>query len=268
MSPSIFRFRTIRAVDGKSAQLVPVRVLSGSLWPRQHRCQTLYDPLYYNHYSGDVDPFLCADREYRRDVAAYTRLSTADGLTRTLKYYGSYYLEILVKDKSRFVRLILIQKFEGTAMNKLNPQDFSLQQRQAIMKGILDVESEIYKHDVRNLDIHPRNVIVQNIDSMSTSSSNPEIVIIDFGHIILGRSYHPEDNPEEEMAMLPGAYISPRIRWGVKHQTHLLVMNFREWITWKWNAWLEREYKEDEVTDYMRSQWDSEPSEVWPPGCD
>lgn len=62
--------------------------------------------------------------------------------------------------------------------------------------------------------------------------------------------------------MLPGTYISPRIRWGVKNETHFLVMNFREWITWNWNAWLEREYKEDEVTDYMRSQWDSESTEV------
>ena len=65
-------------------------------------------------------------------------------------------------------------------MNKLNPQGFSLHQRQAIMKGILDVELEIYKHDVRNLDIHPRNVMVQHIDSRGTSGSNPESVIIEF----------------------------------------------------------------------------------------
>lgn len=107
-------------------------------------------------------------------------MSTSDSVKRIPKYYGSNSLEIPVKDKSRFVRLILIQRFDGTAMNKLNTQDFSLHQRQAIIKGILDVESEIYKHDVRNLDIHPRNVMVQHIDSRGTSGSNPETVIIDF----------------------------------------------------------------------------------------
>jgi hypothetical protein len=67
-------------------------------------------------------------------------MSTSDSVKRIPKYYGSYSLEITVIDKSRFVRLILIQKIEGTAMNKLNPQDSSFHLRQAIMKGILDVE--------------------------------------------------------------------------------------------------------------------------------
>lgn len=131
---------TIRAADGKSAQLVTMRVLSGSLCGHKNIVAKFYDPLYDDHYSDNVDPFLCADREYRREVAAYTRLSTSDSVTWIPKYYGSYSLEIPVRDKSRFVRLILIEKIEGTAMNKLNPQDFSLHQRQAIMKGILDVE--------------------------------------------------------------------------------------------------------------------------------
>lgn len=86
-----------------------VRVIRESLWTQN----IIYDPLYYNHYSDDVDPFLCADREYRREVAAYTRLSTSDSVTRIPKYYGSCSLEIPAKDKSRFVRLILIQKIEG-----------------------------------------------------------------------------------------------------------------------------------------------------------
>jgi hypothetical protein len=56
------------------------------------------------------------------------------------------------ENSSRFVRLILIQKIDGIPMDKLVPGDLSLSTRQAIMKRILDVESQIYKHDVRNLD--------------------------------------------------------------------------------------------------------------------
>ncbi|EED21446.1 hypothetical protein TSTA_086790 [Talaromyces stipitatus ATCC 10500] len=59
------------------------------------------------------------------------------------------------------------------------------------MRGIVDIKLEIYQHDVRNLDIHPRSVIVQNIDSTS-----PDIVIVDFGVSVIGRSYNPEGGLE------------------------------------------------------------------------
>lgn len=104
------------------------------------------------------------------------------------------------------------------------------------MKGILDVESQIYKHDVRNLDIHPRNVIVQ-----IAHSSGPGIVIIDFSFAILGRSYDPQDEPEDEQALLLGTYISPKVRWSIKNEIHVFVLNFKEWITRNWNDWLRRE---------------------------
>lgn len=255
---------TIRAEDGKAAQLVTVRVIPGDgsslVLGHDEVVAKFYDPLYYNHYLDDIDPFRCADREYTREAAAYSRFSK---VTRIPKYYGSYSLEIPVANESRFVRLVLIQKIDGITMNQLSPHDLSLSQRQAIMKGILDVESQIYKNDVRNLDIHPRNVIVQNV-----SSARPKIVIIDFGASFLGRSYDPEGEPEEEQAMLPGTYISPRVRWGVKNERHFLVMNFKEWITWNWNAWLKSEYQDDEVTDYITAHWGPESTDIWPPGCE
>ena len=256
---------TIRAEDGKTSQLVSVCVISAGdsiIHRRDEIVAKFYDPLYYNHYLDDIDPFLCADREYTREAAAYSRLS-AFRITGIPEYYGSYSLEIPVANTSRFVRLILIQKIDGIPMHKLSPHDLSLSQRQAIMKGILDVESQIYKCDVRNHDIHPRNVIVQNV-----SSARPEIVIIDFGFTLFGRSYDPEGEPEEERAMLPGTYISPRVRWGVRNGRHLLVMNFKEWITWNWNAWLQSEYKDDEVTDYVRAHWRPESTDIWPSGCE
>lgn len=261
-----FRLRildNVRAEDGKVAQLVTVRVLSGGDLCGRDVVAKFYDPLYYDHASDDVNPFLCADRQYAWETASYSRLSSA-GVMGIPEYYGSYSLEIPVGDASRFIRLILIQKIHGITMNKLDPKDPSLSQhqRQAIMKGIIDIESEIYKNDIQHFDIHPRNVIVKD-----PFSSSPEVTIIDFGYVLFGRSLDPEEL-EEEQAMLPGTYISPRIRWKVRNERHLFVMRFKEWITWNWNAWLQREYKEDEVTDYMRSQWGSESTDVWPPGCE
>lgn len=254
---------TIRAEDGHPAQLVTVRAISeDSSIVHDEVVAKFYDPLYYNHYSDDVNPFLCADRQYAWEAAAYSRLSGSQ-ITEIPAYYGSYSLEIPVANKSRFVRLILIQKINGTPMDKLSPNDFSLSQRQAIMKGIVDVESQVYKNDVRHLDLHPRNVIVQNV-----SSARPKVVIIDFGKCYIGRSYDPEEEPEEEQAMLPGTYISPRVRWSVADEGNFRVRPFEEWITWNWNAWLKSEYKDDEVTDYMAAHWGPESTDIWPPGCE
>lgn len=264
-SPRLQILDTIRAQDGKTSQLVTVRVLSGGssgLLGRDDIVAKFYDPLYYNHYLDDVDPFRYVNREYAREAAAYSRLP-GSRITGIPEYYGSYSLEIPVATESRFVRLILIQKADEISMDKLDPRDLSLSQRQTIMKGILDIETQVYKHDVRNLDIHPRNVIVQN-----ASSARPEIVIVAFGLSYLGRSYAPEDGPEEEQAKLPGTYISPLLRWGVQNETHFLVMNFKEWITWNWNTWLKREHKDDEVTDHMRTHWGAESTDVWPPGSE
>lgn len=254
---------TIRAEDGKPAQLVTVRVISGdNSIVHDEVVAKFYDPLYYNHYSDDVDPFLYAHREYTREAAAYSRLSGSQ-TTGIPAYYGSYSLEVPVGSDSRFVRLILIQKIEGTPMNKLSPHNFSLSQRQAIMKGIVDVESQVYKNDVRHCDMHPRNVIINNV-----SSAQPKIVLIDFGDCLLGRSYDPEEEPEEEQAMLPGTYISPRVRWCVANGINYLVTDFEEWITWNWNAWLKSEYKDDEVTEYITTHWEPESTDIWPPGCE
>jgi hypothetical protein len=52
----------IRAEDGKSSQVVTVRILSGDnvdLLGRDDLVAKFYDPLYHNHYQDNVDPFLC-----------------------------------------------------------------------------------------------------------------------------------------------------------------------------------------------------------------
>lgn len=55
----------IRAEDGKSSQVVTVRILSGDnvdLLGRDDLVAKFYDPLYHNHYQDNVDPFLCVNR--------------------------------------------------------------------------------------------------------------------------------------------------------------------------------------------------------------
>lgn len=130
------------------------------------------------------------------------------------------------------------------------------------MKRIVDIESQLYaRANLMNFDVYPRNIIVRGL-----SSARPEVFTIEFGCSFIGRRFDPQGSPEEEKAPLPGTYISPRARWLVDGRGEKRVVNrFKEWITWNWNAWLQREYNQDELTDFMRDEWGPESNEIWPP---
>ncbi|KAL2005427.1 hypothetical protein VTN00DRAFT_2638 [Thermoascus crustaceus] len=84
-----------------------------------------YDPLYFDHVQDDADPFLCVDRAYTHEAAAYEMLKP---LQRTIipRYYGSFTLELSIPNKEaiRSVRFILLELVVGIDMTKLNPADF------------------------------------------------------------------------------------------------------------------------------------------------
>lgn len=92
---------TIRVGDNHYAQLAAVQVLNVTpttthgLQTNQTLVAKFYDPLYFDHEQDGADPFLCVDRDYSRETAAYTALSKLQG-TVTPKHYGSYSLEIPV----------------------------------------------------------------------------------------------------------------------------------------------------------------------------
>lgn len=85
---------TIRVGDGKSAQVVSVRILSGPRLVDLELVAKLYDPLYYDHSSDDADPFLCVDRHYTHETAAYVHLSGSVNIIP--RYYGSYSWKVSV----------------------------------------------------------------------------------------------------------------------------------------------------------------------------
>lgn len=241
---------TIRVGDGKSSQVVSVRILSGPKFVGLEVVAKFYDPLYYDHSSDDVDPFLCVDRDYTHETATYVHLSGS--LNVVPRYYGSYSWEVSVNEnQSRLVRLILIEKINGPSMDRMDPQMLTVELRKSIMKGVVDAESQLYQRNVRHGDIHPRNVLVQRLED---TSDCPVITLVDFGRAVIGRSYDPTD-PEEEEQYLPGTYISPLLRWTMSDPWSSYPCVFKNWITWDWQSWLEDEYQGDEITEHMRVLW-------------
>lgn len=197
-------FRITGAVkigDKQNAQLATVQILE--VTPNTpHSPPTdlillakLYDPLYHDHDQDDVDPFLCVDRDYSHETAAYSALTELQGRSIP-KYYGSYSLELTVnKTAKRFVRLILMELISGKSMQQLDPADFPQLERQKIIKSVVDIESLIYTHNVFHRDVYPRNILVLSRDVPSRSG---RVVIVDFASSDIGRSRFPDIPADED----------------------------------------------------------------------
>ncbi|PWY64966.1 hypothetical protein BO94DRAFT_504973 [Aspergillus sclerotioniger CBS 115572] len=242
---------TIRVGDGKTSQIVLVDVISGEL-SKTHIVAKLYDPLYYDHSNDDVDPFIFIDVEYTRENAAYRYLhgKKQNGIP---DFYGSYSMDIRYSDhQSRTVRLILLEYISGDFMTTLDPNNFCDRFWKTVMKQIVDLESQLYKINLRHGDVHPRNVIIKNHD---IKLAEPGVIFIDFGFASIGRSPNPQNNIYEKK-FLPGVYISPLLRW-FKARGREPICNFENWITWDWNGWLLGNYLFDKenITPEMIRKW-------------
>lgn len=62
------------------------------------------------------------------------------------------------------------------------------------MKQTVDVESQLYKINLRHGDTHPRNVMIQAHD---IELSEPRFKLIDFRYTIIGRSLSPQNEDLE-----------------------------------------------------------------------
>ncbi|KAE8153641.1 hypothetical protein BDV25DRAFT_168625 [Aspergillus avenaceus] len=207
----------------------------------------IYDPLYHDYDISDDDPFRGADYDYTHECAAYTHLSDLQG-TVIPKFFGSYTLKLRFGDSFRLVRLVLLDWINGPSMNQLKPTDFSRQERQEIMKQIVDAESSLYTKNVSHEDLRPQNVVLDR-----SSSKGLRVVIIDLGKSVIGRSRNPSDS-QLENRYLPGVAISPLLRWNVVFRRH---GHFQDWIDWPWQSWLEEQYKDTEatITEEQRAVW-------------
>ncbi|RMZ38481.1 hypothetical protein CA14_007780 [Aspergillus flavus] len=174
----------------------------------------IYDPLYHDFSFNDEDPFLGVDYDYTHECAAYMHLSNLQGSVIP-RFFGSYTLTIDLGENSRHVRLILIEHIDGLSMDRLNPEMFPREERQEIMKQIINGESSLYTKYVLHEDLCPRNIIIQRNTTLG------------------------------ERQYLPGVAISPLLRWNVVYRRQAY---FHDWIDWPWQAWLEAQYKDTEAT--------------------
>lgn len=216
-----------------------------------------YDPLYYDCRQDDADPFLCVDHHYFHKAAAYIALKMLQGRV-ILKYYGSYTLDLPVHNEGqqwqRHVRLILIECVcvQGISMDKLNSKSFPQSNCQALMKAVVDAESEVYSHNILHRDLDPQNVMLLSHRRFS------RVLFIDVGKSTFRRGWDCQ-------RCTSGEPILPLLQWHTGRQNHVA---FCAWIDWDWQSWLERIYNDTRstITECMTEHWKSPFPSASPPG--
>ncbi|KAL3261939.1 hypothetical protein ABHI18_003301 [Aspergillus niger] len=246
----------IQTGQGKRSQVYAVRCTDSNDplgLPTNHTIVAkFYDPTYYEiEYLSD-NPFVEAGYEYSHESAIYTRCSEIQG-TSIPRFFGSYTLRITRpgEQTTRLVRLILIEYINGMPMSQLIPGTFTRQQRQSILRQIVDAESALYAKDILLRDFHQRNIVIE--PNEVKEGGGVRAVIIDQGLSTIGRTWRPWDKEYEDQ-WFPGVYISPLLRWRVSYGRH---EKFEDWIDWQWQDWLEMEWKDTEavITEAQRLLW-------------
>lgn len=189
----------LRVKDDGGAQIVVCR-FSGD---KEQFVAKIYDPLYYGFADRmwsdrPRDVTYEADRDYSREVAAYSELDGELGGTDIPKYHGSwtFQLPLDVPDgrKIRDVRLILIEHIKGRPMTDLKPDAFSESVGLDLVRRMIEAEVRVQFAGVRHGDVSQRNIMV----CLAEPDKIERVALIDFNFAVVIRL----DNFEQQFSGL------------------------------------------------------------------
>ena len=255
----------VRVKDDGGAQIVVCRV-SGE---KDEVVAKIYDPLYYGFADRmwsdrPRDVTYQADMDYAREVAAYSELDSQLGGTDIPKYHGSWTFQLPLDlpdgQKTRHVRLVLMEHIKGRPMTDLEPESFPEPTRLELVTRMIEVVARVQFAGVRHGDISQRNVMV----CLAEPGVVERVALIDFNFAVVSRL----DNFEEQFRGLergpePDKLPSPIDRWW----GGALYGVAGEWLPKSWELrlralqeWLyERYSKSDEYAPPTRAlKWDQE----------
>ncbi|KAL9058803.1 MAG: hypothetical protein Q9162_001527 [Coniocarpon cinnabarinum] len=202
-----------------------------------------YDPLYWAFHEvlPGNDPFLLLDCNYAHEVEAYERMQPISG-TAVPRFYGSYTTHVAVPrtNLTRPVRLVLMELIPGKTLGKLDPADFSIRQRQAIVGSLIDQIYLVNRLDVIHEEFYPRNVILKSVDF---EGKHADIRLIDFGKSWVG---HLE--PHGDLEKLRNLDFQQFMYENWHKDCHVHPVEDFETSGWardwdcEWNEWLYNRY--------------------------
>jgi serine/threonine protein kinase len=200
----------------------------------------IYDPLYYAFYPKDglrkkIDVTTEADSDYSIEVAAYleTQQSHVQG-TVMPTFYGSWTFDLTTciddEELTREVRMILIEHVPGIQMLDLDPSDLSQEERENIMRKVIEADYDLRYAGVEHDDLSPRNIMISQV----TALSDPDlrVTFVDFGLSLVYRIHFGGPALRE--------YHNPLFCWtsaSMWSSWGWLPFEEEDYINWMWGLW-------------------------------
>ncbi|KAF3007602.1 hypothetical protein E8E13_007835 [Curvularia kusanoi] len=228
----------IRTGQTKGAQVVIVN---------DSHVAKLYDPLYYDS-SEDSDVVTMADQAYSSEAAAYAHLQNFPEVSYLLpKFHGSWTIKLPApanadkpsSQKSREVRLILIEHLQGICMRQFNSETISEHARSVILAQCLDAEVRILFTGLQHGDYVPRNIILQGSD-YQTPEIQVKVIDFNLSQLIIHPNY-----PRQRFAK---KWKLARDKWAPKPQNP--VARFMQLDDFARLGWCSQDW--DEMRDWLR----------------
>ncbi|KAF1848881.1 uncharacterized protein K460DRAFT_275757 [Cucurbitaria berberidis CBS 394.84] len=200
----------------------------------------IYDPLYYEFHLYNVprrklDCVALADSEYSIEAAAYMEVVDPDIQGSVIpKYFGSWTLDITQRVRgapvTRAVRMILVEYVPGVRMLDLDPDDLTKEERENIMRKVIEADYDLRLAGVQHYDLEPRNIIIDNTSNYA--APNMRVTLIDYGCSLVDRIYWGRPTPRHRYNPCFG--WSGASRWS---QWGWLPWEDEDRISWVWAMW-------------------------------
>lgn len=197
----------------------------------------VYDPLYYPFATDDfpdipIDPVARAEHAFALETAAYIQLVGRHSSDLTPKFHGAWILYLPLKHVHRPVGFILLEHVEGMPLNTLNPQEYTTEQRLAVLALAMEIDVELHFAGVIHNDLAARNIICPGNDFLANDF---RVKMIDFDKATVFSALKGQAPCESES--LPQSHIEAF--WNGQPN------EMQEWLPdgWyndnkKWNQWL------------------------------
>ncbi|KAL2130072.1 hypothetical protein VTI74DRAFT_6929 [Chaetomium olivicolor] len=147
----------------------------------------VYDPLYYP-FAGEDSPDIPndviarAEHDFALESMAYTLLDEKIGGSLIPKFQGSWLLDLPLKNRSRLVGFILLERLNGVPLNTLNPENYTSQARLRVLRQCMEAEIQLHFAGVIHRDIAARNVICS---SRNLLADDLRVKLIDFNRVTI-----------------------------------------------------------------------------------
>ncbi|KAH6621881.1 hypothetical protein C7974DRAFT_414564 [Boeremia exigua] len=201
----------------------------------------IYDPLYYSFGYDDLDRKIDvsaeADYDYTIETYAYSALSES-GLQGSVmpKFYGSWTMEVRTSTDGqqclREVRLILLEHITGTAMLNIKPKNLGKEEKEAVMRKVIEAETDLRIAGLEHDDFEPRNIMLSTFTKSSANtphhvsfdSLDLRVCVIDYG-----RSF----------VRVGPTYRNPLFRWAGDdiYSMYGWLPRRKEATDWMWKVW-------------------------------